>query len=375
MRQAVIILVLFVLSGCENTQAHTVAVLESKTQCLPSGTEAEVNQALSKKAPVVVLCPSSVFLIGSPIILSKPGQRLTTLQDNSHDWQPAKIVVNGDDQATAIYSRSSAIELDHLYIDGMRRKKGRLQKGGALIEIGGSNVDSLHVHDIHAMDPRGWSIIHLFEGDKSCSGAVVEDNILGPAGSPNGEWADGISVACKNSIVRRNLVEDASDGGIVVFGAPGTVVENNTILTKHNILLGGINLVDFAPFDGNYEGTIVQNNRVIGVGGFIKIGIAVGPSVWGADNTSFIHGVTVRGNTVSGSSVGYAIAIDGARDLFVEDNIVTAKFAGKLGGKCYKNYSYPSSSFIVNPDRVTGVVQQGFARTAIRYAICIQPEH
>lgn len=43
-----------------------------------------------------------------------------------------------------------------------------------------------------------------------------------------GEWADGISMACQNSTVTGNTVTDATDGGIVIFQAPGTLVQGNT---------------------------------------------------------------------------------------------------------------------------------------------------
>jgi hypothetical protein len=55
-------------------------------------------------------------------------------------------------------------------------------------------------------------------------------------------------------------VQDATDGGIVIFGAPGSSVKNNTIVAKTRTLLGGINLVDYAPMNGNYTGTTVTGN-------------------------------------------------------------------------------------------------------------------
>lgn len=53
------------------------------------------------------------------------------------------------------------------------------------------------------------------------------------------QWADGINVACPKSIVRSNLINTPTDGGIVVFG-PEVLVENNTIWVESHALLGGI---------------------------------------------------------------------------------------------------------------------------------------
>lgn len=118
----------------------------------------------------------------------------------------------------------------------------------------------------------------------------MQNNDIGPCGSDDfQQWADGISVACANSLVQNNMINNPTDGGIVLFGAPGTLVQNNTIwvqnvsgsysfhlhfclmiLTQHllsgaqHTLLGGINMVDIDPWSGNYTGTEVRNNTIMG---------------------------------------------------------------------------------------------------------------
>lgn len=47
-------------------------------------------------------------------------------------------------------------------------------------------------------------------------------------------------MACADSHVHGNWVKGATDGGIVLFGSPGTVVENNTVWVGDNTQLGGI---------------------------------------------------------------------------------------------------------------------------------------
>lgn len=42
------------------------------------------------------------------------------------------------------------------------------------------------------------------------------------------QWADGISLSCKGSTVFNNTIIGATDGGIVVFGSPGSWVHGNT---------------------------------------------------------------------------------------------------------------------------------------------------
>jgi len=111
--------------------------------------------------------------------------------------------------------------------------------------------------------------------------------------------ADGISLACAESTISNNTVTDATDGGIVVFGAPGSTVSGNTIQSINRNLLGGINMqvptalcivhllirfmnrVDWGPWYGDYNGVTVTGNTLIAKSAMIKIGVAIGPLSWG----------------------------------------------------------------------------------------------
>lgn len=95
--------------------------------------------------------------------------------------------------------------------------------------MGGSNANQL-IEYVRSYDPRSWSCLHVAEGSLSCTNATIQNNDIGPCGSDQfQQWADGISVSCRNSLVRNNMINNPTDGGIVVFGSPGTLVENNTI--------------------------------------------------------------------------------------------------------------------------------------------------
>jgi parallel beta-helix repeat protein len=95
--------------------------------------------------------------------------------------------------------------------------------------MGGPNSNQV-IEYVHSYDPRGWTCLHVTEGALNCNNVTVQNNDVGPAGSDSfQQWADGISVSCRNSIVRNNMVKNPTDGGIVLFGSPGTQVYNNTI--------------------------------------------------------------------------------------------------------------------------------------------------
>lgn len=357
----------------------------AQAACLAGGDDTTINTALSAAGAQVELCPGAVFRLTKPVVLAHDGQSLGTARPTSQPGkkskarqtspfaQAATLLVTGADQASAIVARASNIRVHDLIIDGQRRALGRLPKGQALIALGGSGVHDVRIDHLRAFDPRGWSTLHAFEGDKTCTRVTIEDSHFGPAGTADGAWADGISLACRDSTVRRNVIEDATDGAIVVFGAPGSLIEDNQIVTRRAVLLGGINLVDFKPYDGDYTGTRVRRNRIHAEGGFIKIGIAIGPSVWGADNQTFIHGASVTDNVISGPHLGYGIAADGARDVDISRNQVLSAFNGRIGEHCYKHLHLPKSAQVVNPARTSGHRDAGMAATEVRYAICIEP--
>lgn len=95
--------------------------------------------------------------------------------------------------------------------------------------MGGANSGQL-IEYVRSYDPRSWSCLHIVEGGLKCNNVTVQNNDIGPCGTDTfGQWADGISFSCKNGIVKNNLVNNPTDGGIVLFGSPGTLVENNTI--------------------------------------------------------------------------------------------------------------------------------------------------
>lgn len=339
--------------------------------CIPSGDETAINAALDKPDAKAVLCPNAVFNLQHEVALSQQGQQIFT-QGRPTDESRAILRVAGAQQSTAISSRKSGIFIGNIVIDGARTKLGRIDHGGALIEIGGE-VKAPVVDHIRAYDPRGWSVLHVFEGGDHCEGARVVSNILGPAGTPDHAWADGISFACANGTIVGNTVIDASDGGIVIFGAPGTLVENNTVETKNNILLGGINLVDYTAFKGNYTNTIVRNNQIKASGGFIKVGIAIGPDVWGFGRGIKTTGGTVENNRLEGNNFGYGIAVAGATNVNVSGNTFSGTAKSSKGTQCDKNLNYRSTNYVRDPENSSGTFQTEFSPDKLRYLICVNP--
>jgi parallel beta-helix repeat protein len=140
------------------------------------------------------------------------------------------------------YLRLLTPYLLHIQING-NRAGAPPTVGGANIKMGGPNSNQL-IEYVHSYDTRSWSCLHIIEGGLLCNNVVVQNNDIGPCGSDAfQQWADGISISCHSAVVRNNVVDSPTDGGIVLFGSPGTLVENNIILLCYELCLETQHLV------------------------------------------------------------------------------------------------------------------------------------
>lgn len=112
----------------------------------------------------------------------------------------------------------------------------------------------------------------------------------------HGLWADGISFDCTNYLVSNNTVcncissfsiyvlsvaqiTGSTDGGTVIFGPSGSIIQNNVITSSAtNTGLGAINMVDNEN-GGIYAGVTVIGNTIKGTNLF-NLGICIGANIW-----------------------------------------------------------------------------------------------
>lgn len=367
-------------------------IAHAAAKCLPSGSEVEINNALRRGGAhtTVTLCPGSVHNLEEPIKFTAPSQTLTTEGDRK-DHLRALLIVRGEDQATAIKAdcaQCSGGQIRSLQVDGNRPMLLRVPKGGALLELGNSERQT--VRDCRLWEPRGWSCLHFREGDRlQCSDALVKDNEIGPAGEewdfeydgskePEPRWgnprADGISLACKNSVVEGNIVYDTTDAAIVLFGSSGTDVRNNKVYSRTRVLMGAINLVDMMPWQGNYRDVSVRNNYIGAHGAYIRGGINVGPAVWGDDTDGVVHGGSITGNTIEGDHIGYGIVVTSAKDFTILRNKSNAKYSGVKGPTCpTAPENADPMAFLINKGSSEGNFQAEFVNGEVQHVICIDP--
>jgi len=285
--------------------------------CLASGDQNDIHARLLEPGDEAVLCQGALFELTGPIEFTAERQSLYT-EGRPTDDRRAELRVMGKDQAVAVDGMwLDGVTLGHVIVDGGRRRLGFIE-GPALLNFGYSSEDQV-IEWVEARDPRGWTAIYASEGgDPPCRRVQIRNNVVRLSGSHYAR-ADGISLACPNSVVENNTVIDATDGGIVIFQAPGSLVQNNTIRAETLSMTYGISMVDYMPFDGDFSGTIVRGNTIDAAGAVIKTGIAIGDAT-GCPGGPRARGGEVRGNVLKGTHMGYGFPVMAVEDWVVMDN-------------------------------------------------------
>lgn len=290
--------------------------------CIPAGDQTGIQAALSGVGAKAVLCPDAVFELTDTVNFTDDDQAIYT-QGFPIDDSRALLRVSDPGVDTAISAEAhSGVKLSHVIIDGNRPELG--SGIGGLIEFGGAASGQV-VEWVKAYEPRGWSVLVINEGhDRLCTGAVARYNELGPAGHSVYGISDGISLACRDSIITDNTITDVTDGGIVIFQAPGSLVANNTIRAVNRVMFYGISMEDYGPFDGDFTGTRVTGNTIDAQGSLIRRAISMGPNVGcipTVEATLRSRGAVVSDNRLIGDNMGYGFVVGGVEDWTVTGNV------------------------------------------------------
>lgn len=161
----------------------------------------------------------------------------------------------------------------------------------------------------------------------------------------------------------------------MLFCAPGTVVSDNTIIARSRDGLGGINLVDAAPFDADYTNTRVIGNRIYSQGAYIKLGIGCGPLAWGDWEAVGAKGGFVEDNAILSGRLGYGFAAAGCTGMTFRGNRVSPQVS--FEGNTHKTpWNIAPAPFVrLNNDELAeGDFQPDFQRGFIKFLIGVSPE-
>ena len=363
--------------------------ISAAPECLRFADANTINQAFIDGGPghKVFLCPSKTYRLRGPIIFTAADQEIATLGYPT-GIERATLLVAGD-FATAIQGdcrRCARIMVTSVVVDGNRKNLGRIKDvndATGLVVIGGN--DGQTVKDCRLTDPRGFTAIHVREGDNlDCKHATIEQNQIGPVGeeydrrvdgpdpesSPLGRpLADGISIACKDSVIRDNAFHDNSDAAIVVYCSPGTLIHANTITAETMSSIAGILMVDATPFGGDYQLTTVKGNVIDAANRIIRVGIGLGAPVWSDDTDTVLTGGRVIANGFKGQYMGFGIAAASLDDWIIKDNWDEARYIGVPSDRCFDELVNPSPrAFLRHTNIKNSDLQSDFEQHDFEYS-------
>ena len=335
-------------------------------------------QAVLDSGKNLLLEKNGVYEIPETLRYKFPGQKIST-KDAVYISDYATLRITDPNLMMLIDGgQKDKIVLKNVLLDGNRYELGIVPKsevtgGGGqppMVFFGGDGAEGQKALNNVFMSTRTWSTLKVHEG---ASGVLVEGNIfLGAGVGPRGNgrekreipfnWGDAVSCAAENTTVRNNLIIDPTDVGVVFYGAPGSVAEDNVISCISRESLGGINMVDgfLYPLDGekrfSYHGTVVRNNYIDSFGARIHISIPMGPGIWvPSTRDRTLVGATIHDNTIAGGAAGYGFVVNGVDKFSVYGNKSIASHSGVGDGlrPVFTNYPDKPGPFLFNPDRVT----------------------
>lgn len=308
-------------------------------------------QAVLNRGEDLVLQQGAVYEITKTLILKMPGQKIYTA-DARFPSDYATLKLANREEMMILNSMGEGAVIEHVVFDGDRYRlavvpKPKIGGGGqpALVRFGGPGGDGQVVRNCVFVNTRTWSTLKMQQGAQNL---VAENNLFFGAGvDPRGNgreltevpfsWADSISCASSNSVIRNNLIIDPTDVGVVLYAAAGTVVEDNVVASISRESMGGVNMVDKYKLYAlneeetliDYRGVKVRNNLIDAFGARIHMMLPVGCVVWVPHwRGNILTGGEVTGNILSGGAGGYGIVAHGISNWTITGNTNRAIYSG-----------------------------------------------
>jgi len=229
------------------TQIHKYLGLLTVLIAIGTAAEAAVQpgedlQAILNRGDDLPLQKGAVYPIRQTLKYTKPGQKIYTAGATHFSDYAILLLANPDELEMLDAHGVAGAVLERVIVDGNRYQLSAPHKlpkvpQAPLNFFGGKGAEGQILRNNIFRNTRSWSTLQLIEGGNHI---LVENNIfLGAGVDPRGNgrdarelpfaWGDAISCASQNSIIRNNLIIDPTDVGIVLYGAPGSLVENNVV--------------------------------------------------------------------------------------------------------------------------------------------------
>ncbi|HEX6526166.1 MAG TPA: DUF4214 domain-containing protein [Streptosporangiaceae bacterium] len=367
--------------------------------CFTGGTQTQLQTMLDNAeathATVTLTQQVVVSISNPPITVGPPRQRpvgldipagvtLTTAgQPSPNEYAEMGRLVRGSSFGTgttgaAVVEVESGAKLLNVWVDGQRT--GPTDHQGETVNVETAGGSGTIVSSDRLSNAIGFTNLHALGTAESlpCSSNTITGNLVTAYSSShtNGDWSDGLSVACENATVEHNTVIDATDVPIVLFRAypadQKSIVADNTILNAGNPAFGGIVADPLSTPIGqqtvspSFAGASVQSNTLwTGPGAYYHIGLSVGSAAWFGSqktgNPNIGSGASFTSNTLTASATE-AIAVSGMLNATVTGN--TLNWTPGQFGHCP-----PRVEIAVDPQYGSGTIQSPVTSVDVRDCI------
>jgi len=345
-----------------------------------SGGDWEHLQAILGARSDLVLCPNMTYYLEKRLLYTCSDQKIYTdgfdfdlvrpsdeplgsycYSTHGEDSKATLVVAQENQDPAAHDEKAAAIRCPFEDTDGDAISRihlvGVVVDGGTMDPYGGNYVvdsqlvqissSDAHVSCNEIRDPKNAAALELATGGRdpltgvpNCSGALVHDNEIGPAGyraceNPETLWADGIRAECAGTYIR-NEITDATDVGIAIFSPNVTVAYNDILLTADDgdtrCAGGGISMADCfgqtcIATNIQIKGNTIHADPQSPGSAWPRIdrGIALGNLTWHCQDLLLDGaGTSVLDNVVTGN-VAFGMAFNGISDVVVRGNTVATR--------------------------------------------------
>jgi hypothetical protein len=298
------------------------------------GNQTQLQAAINStpSGGTVSLAQKAVIFLSSPLIL-KAGVTLTTFgnPDPKHYANMARLVRSAN-FPDAMVRMLPGSQLKSVWVDGGRSFLGFSFESVNVQIWGGTGTTVTNSRMGNTAGGTNLKALGSGEGHP-CGSNTISRNLIDAYTSShfNQLWADGLTIACENTLAELNEIVDASDVAIVVFGAhpavQRSIVRSNTILNVGNSSYGGLGY-DSWHSDAivvDFTGASIHNNTLwSGPSVHYDIGLAVGSRPWHGDSTRRAFGASMLNNTsgISKINVDLGISVSAMMSATVQGNML-----------------------------------------------------
>lgn len=311
------------------------------------GTGTELQTVLSRAAPgsTVWLAQKALVRVDVPLVVPAGVTLATFGLPGTERYAAMARLVRGSLFTGEIVRIMPGARLDSTWVDGQRSVIPRpALQGGTGINVwlaGGSVVNSRLSESSGWTSVQGGTNVHLDERLPDVTGpchAYVAGNLITAyASRHDGDFSDGISSYCDNTVIENNGIVDTTDVGIILFppslgGVQRSQVRYNTVLSAGNSGYGAyaVDATVGHPEPPDFTGSRVHDN-VFWSGGrtHVDIGLAVGTRAWFGSLSSTGIGASFTNNSTGGvvTRVGAGVAVAGMSGVTVTGNVLRVSFA------------------------------------------------